>query len=93
MPKANVQVTSEGGLPPSPERLAQAARVLSARGFQVLRVGRVGLLVQAEPAKFLEVLDVAVAPGAFSVPVGKADGEIRSLIERVEWLPDPSPLS
>ena len=91
MVKANVQVKSEGGTLPSSERLAQAAYLLSAHGFQVLRTGRLGLLVEADAQRFRDVLGVTVGHDATSAPVHLADFALGALVQRVESLPEPAP--
>jgi hypothetical protein len=74
-----------GGEKPARETLEEAARLLSAAGFEVLRIGRFAVSVKGEPADFARVLGVAVEPDkSLSAPAKPAQAELRALVDKVE---------
>lgn len=75
---------------PDPEDLQEAARLLSACGFLVRRVGRFGVNVEADADVFLRTLgvDLRLASNRVQVP-RPASPDLDRLIDLVESPPDP----
>lgn len=77
-------------LRPDPEDLQEAARLLSACGFQVRRVGRFGVSVEADADVFLRTLGVDLRLASDRVKVPRpASPDLDRLIDLVESSPDP----
>ncbi|MCL4836719.1 MAG: hypothetical protein KJ058_01975 [Thermoanaerobaculia bacterium] len=79
---------------PHPDRLRKAAEELARLGFEVLRIGRRGISVQAEPGRFARVFGVRPEPGRALVLRLELDRtELAGLVESLEVAPEPIDLA
>ena len=87
--RATLRVSPEKqGQRPTRDRMERIAAELRGSGFEVLRVGRIGVVVSGEDERFTKVL--GVRPGASSVQeVRPATSELGDLVDLVEFVPDP----
>jgi hypothetical protein len=68
--------------------LAAVAEALQGCGFEILRVGRFGVTVEAEPEQFLKVFGVQVKPGeATALEVKPTIDPLAGLVDLVEITP------
>lgn len=75
---------------PDPDDLEEAARLLSACGFLVRRVGRFGVSVEADADVFLRSLGVDLRHASDRVQVPRpASPDLDRLVDLVESSPDP----
>lgn len=87
--RATLRVSPESpGERPSPDRLEKAAADLRETGFQVLRIGRRGVVVSADPERFSEVL--GVKPAAASVQaIQPSASRLGTLVDLAEFVSEP----
>jgi len=91
--RASIRVVPEsfeGEAPkrPSRERMATAAEGLQRCGFEILRVGRFGVSVEADPAQYLEILGVPVIPGtAIVAKVNPTAPQLAGVVDLLEVTP------
>jgi hypothetical protein len=88
--RATLRVSPEKqGERPTKDRLERTAAELRGSGFDVLRVGRIGVVVSAEDEKFTKVL--GVKPGASPVQaVTPSASELGDLVDQVEFVSEPT---
>jgi hypothetical protein len=89
--RASIGVTpSTSGGKPEPAQVQRAAEELSRLGFEVLRTGRRGVSVQAEPDRFAEAFGVRPEPGqALVLKLHPDRPELAALVESLEVVPEP----
>lgn len=73
-------------------QLQQAADLLEKNGFTVLRIGRVGVSVEADEQVFKETLGVKLPTnaGAVVIPTRPTQFELSNFIDLVEVTPKPT---
>lgn len=87
--RATVRVSPEKqGERPTRDRMEQTAAQLRGSGFEILRVGRNGVIVSGDDEQFTRIL--GVRPGASPVQeVKSGSSELADLVDLVEFVPDP----
>jgi len=93
--RASIGVPSPAsGGKPDPERVRRAAEELARLGFEILRTGRRGVSVQAEPERFVETFGVRPEPGqALVLKLHPDRAELAELVESLEVAPEPIDLA
>jgi hypothetical protein len=88
--RATLRVSPEKhGERPTKDRLERTAAELRGSGFDVLRVGRIGVVVSADDERFTKVL--GVKPGAAPVQAVKPGAsELGDLVDQVEFVSEPT---
>src|ERR1700674_2624782 len=75
---------------PSRGRLEEAALLLRQSGFEVLRIGRIGVSIRGGQHDFSRVLGVdATANKALAAPVDAPNAQLRDLVDLVEVVSEP----
>jgi hypothetical protein len=94
---ATVRVRPRAASPsprPDADLLEQAARLLAALGFRVLRVGRFGVSIEGEEETFARELGVRVRQGKGAADrASPTNADLAELIDIVEVAPPPTPLT
>jgi hypothetical protein len=87
--RATVRASPEKqGESPTRDRMERIAAELRGSGFEVLRVGRTGVVVSGDDERYARVL--GVKPGTSPVQeVSPATSELGDLVDLVEFVPDP----
>lgn len=93
--RASIGVAApSSGERPDPERVQQAAEELARLGFEILRTGRRGVSVQAEPERFAEAFGVRPEPGqALVLRLHPDRPELAELVESLEVASEPLELA
>lgn len=95
---ASLRVTPSSGISgasrPEPLRVQLAASVLRELGFDVVRTGRFGVNVRADPARFESVLGVPASDlSRVSLAITPNAPSLAGLIDYLEVLSTPNPAS
>ncbi len=92
---ATLRVRAEGAdTRPTRERLEHAAQCLRVRGFDVLHVGRFGVMVRALPEAFQSEFHVHVRPNErFVASVKASTPRLHELVDSLEVAPPAQPFS
>lgn len=85
---ATISVKTRGGDRPDRKKLEEAAKLLAQNGFDIIRIGRFGVSVNAEQHNFSQVLGVDARPDmAMATQAKPSQPELRELIDQVEVAP------
>jgi hypothetical protein len=85
---ATISVKTCGGDRPDRKKLEEAAKLLAQNGFDIVRIGRIGVSVNAEQRNFSQVLGVDARPDtAMATQAKPSQPELRELIGQVEVAP------
>lgn len=90
---ATVHVVSPSGAPsarPAPERVQLVAQALQRLGFDVVRAGRFGVSVQADPQHFEQELGVLPGSATGVQAVSPRDSSLTELVDYLEVMPPSS---